>query len=146
MPVQSSITFPKNGYKFENINNNKLTIKGYAYSGGGRGIIRVDVSIDGGKTWKEAELLEGNEQNKNSSWAWTLWKLDIELPNFRDRFSDDEYDLINDISTFRFDDKKLKILCKAVDSSYNTQPKSYDNIWNIRGINNNAWDSVEIFL
>lgn len=142
MPVQSCITFPKNNYK---VNDNKITVKGYAYSGGGRGIIRVDVSIDGGKTWKEAELLEGKEQNKNSSWAWTLWNIDIDLPKFRDRFSDDEYDIINDISTFRFNDKKLKILCKAVDSSYNTQPQSYDYIWNVRGINNNAWHSVDLF-
>lgn len=33
-----------------------VTVKGYAYSGGGKGIIRVDVSIDGGKTWFNPEL------------------------------------------------------------------------------------------
>lgn len=27
-----------------------LTVKGYSYSGGGRGIVRVDVSIDGGES------------------------------------------------------------------------------------------------
>lgn len=37
-----------------------LTVRGYAYSGGGRGIIRVDVSIDGGKTWQDATLLDGS--------------------------------------------------------------------------------------
>lgn len=31
-------------------------VKGYAWSGGGQGIIRVDVSADGGKTWQDAEL------------------------------------------------------------------------------------------
>ena len=31
-------------------------VKGYAWSGGGQGIIRVDVSADGGKTWHTAEL------------------------------------------------------------------------------------------
>ena len=31
-------------------------VKGYAWSGGGQGIIRVDVSADGGKTWHDAEL------------------------------------------------------------------------------------------
>ena len=34
----------------------QVSLKGYAWSGGGRGIIRVDVSIDGGKTWQCAEL------------------------------------------------------------------------------------------
>ena len=31
-------------------------VKGYAWSGGGQGIIRVDVSADGGQTWHVAEL------------------------------------------------------------------------------------------
>lgn len=31
-------------------------VRGYAYSGGGRNIIRVDVSPDGGKTWHVATL------------------------------------------------------------------------------------------
>ena len=34
-----------------------VTVQGYAYSGGGREIIRVDVSLDGGKNWDQAELL-----------------------------------------------------------------------------------------
>lgn len=33
-----------------------MTVAGYAYSGGGRGIQRVDVSLDGGKTWTVAQL------------------------------------------------------------------------------------------
>jgi sulfite oxidase len=32
----------------------QVKISGYAASGGGRGIERVDVSVDGGKTWMEA--------------------------------------------------------------------------------------------
>lgn len=55
-PVQSAITSP---YPIYNKNSDQKTIvvnpgkplhvKGYSYSGGGRGIVRVDVSIDGGK-------------------------------------------------------------------------------------------------
>jgi hypothetical protein len=37
-------------------------IQGYAYSGGGRGIVRVDVSCDGGLNWKTASLTAGSEQ------------------------------------------------------------------------------------
>lgn len=37
-------------------NDESITVKGYAWSGGGRGIIRVDISPDGGKSWQEASL------------------------------------------------------------------------------------------
>ena len=33
-----------------------MKVRGYAYSGGGQAVIRVDVSIDGGETWTTAEL------------------------------------------------------------------------------------------
>ena len=37
-------------------------ITGFAYSGGGTGIVRVDVSVDGGESWKSATLTDGKEQ------------------------------------------------------------------------------------
>ena len=33
-------------------------MKGWAFSGGGRGIQRVDVSLDGGRSWTPAQTLE----------------------------------------------------------------------------------------
>lgn len=67
-PVQSAITFPMTGANVsiplqelqEAIaDGNKseksivaIPVRGYAYSGGGRGIVRVDVSGDGGKSWQ----------------------------------------------------------------------------------------------
>ena len=36
-------------------------IKGYAYNGGGRKVIRVEVSIDGGKTWALSKLTHPEE-------------------------------------------------------------------------------------
>ena len=33
-----------------------IQVHGYAFSGGGQSIIRVDVSADGGATWTTAEL------------------------------------------------------------------------------------------
>ncbi len=33
-----------------------LQVRGYAYSGGGHAIIRVDVSADNGRTWTTADL------------------------------------------------------------------------------------------
>ena len=60
------------------IPDNKLKVSGYAWSGCGRGIVRVDVSKDNGKTWLSAKLLNKYEYGK--AWAWTLWELEIEKP------------------------------------------------------------------
>lgn len=60
-PIQSVITVPGNkavvsAARLNNGSYEPLQVQGYSYSGGGRGIVRVDVSIDGGKTWKIAKL------------------------------------------------------------------------------------------
>lgn len=34
----------------------EVTVKGYALAGGGRAVVRVDVSADGGETWISADL------------------------------------------------------------------------------------------
>ena len=72
-------------------------ISGYAFSGGGRGIQRVDVSLDGGATWDQAEL--GCDRMKGSqAWSWTQW-------------------------TYMAPKGKLgqELAVKAIDESYNTQ-------------------------
>ena len=58
----------------------QVTVKGYAWSGGGRGIIRVEVSADGGKTWHQATL-RGIAQKLHRQWAWKLFEATIPLPN-----------------------------------------------------------------
>jgi len=54
-PVQSAICYPGNGDAIKR-DQEKLLIKGYAFSGGGKGIDNVLVSIDNGQTWLMAEL------------------------------------------------------------------------------------------
>ena len=36
--------------------NEPYTVKGYAYAGGGKKIIRVEISLDDGKSWRLAEI------------------------------------------------------------------------------------------
>ncbi|KAL2024890.1 hypothetical protein VTK56DRAFT_3589 [Thermocarpiscus australiensis] len=65
-----------------------IALQGYAYSGGGRAIARVDVSLDGGKTWDQAELVDdcaapadqGGGCFGNKSWAWKRWRYVGQLP------------------------------------------------------------------
>ena len=42
----------------------------YAYSGGGRGVARVDVSIDGGKTWEVATIKNGGWRHGDYTRTW----------------------------------------------------------------------------
>ena len=115
MPVQSCIV---EAYKKEEY----INVKGFAWSGGGRGIIRVDVSLDGGKSWSEATLKEGSDQPFNKFWAWTFWDLKV------------KHDKKNN----------FEIICKATDSSYNTQPENNNFSWNVRGLNNNSWHKIKL--
>ena len=46
-------------------------VQGWAWSGGGRGIARVDVSVDG-HHWAEAELSRPDGQSLTRTWAWLL--------------------------------------------------------------------------
>lgn len=46
-------------------------LQGWAWSGGGRGIARVDVSVDG-HHWAEAELSRPDGQSLTRTWAWQL--------------------------------------------------------------------------
>jgi hypothetical protein len=59
----------------------QVNFRGYALAGGGRGIERVDLSVDGGKTWLEAvrlprEHFPGEDHDpQRPNWAWVLWEL-----------------------------------------------------------------------
>jgi sulfite oxidase len=60
------------------------------------------------------------------NWAWTLWRAAIPVPK----------DTTGGV----------KLICRAVDANYNTQPESPDGIWNLRGVLNNAWHEVSFYV
>lgn len=53
-----------------------VVVSGWAMSGGGRAIVRVDVSADGGATWRDAELDSGGAALPRGAkdWAWKRWQ------------------------------------------------------------------------
>ncbi|CAL9769004.1 unnamed protein product [Musa acuminata subsp. burmannicoides] len=108
------------------VNQVKATIAGYAVSGGGRGIERVDISVDGGKTWLEAERYQRrnipyqSDDMNNDKWAWVLFKATVDIP------------------------ENAVIIAKAVDTASNVQPEKVDAIWNLRGILNTSWHKVQV--
>lgn len=139
MPVQSAICDPPDG-ELLTLQRSKsaIPIRGYAYSGGGKMIVRVDVSIDGGKTWLTANLLDQPKNpdgtvdftNRNHFWAWTRWSIEIPVPD----------------SIVKENGGHLEIVCRAFDSAYNSQPERADTIWNVRGVVNNSWHKVKLKL
>jgi sulfite oxidase len=91
------------------------SVRGYAVAGGGRTVGRVDVSVDGGRTWQKAEL-EGS-----GAWTWTLWKAEVSLlPGV------------------------AEIVVRAWDSAAQTQPERLETVWNAKGYMNNAWHRIAV--
>lgn len=77
-PIQSAICYPERDSLVMAKNSDEtITIKGYAFSGGGRKITRVDVSIDGGNNWHQSELKHDpdNDSDLYNTWCWTLWEV-----------------------------------------------------------------------
>nr|XP_027234030.1 probable sulfite oxidase, mitochondrial [Penaeus vannamei]XP_027234100.1 probable sulfite oxidase, mitochondrial [Penaeus vannamei] len=122
LPVISAICEPLEGGTVK-VKNGKVKLRGYAWSGGGRKIIRVDVSADGGKTWQAADPLESDESRHPRAWGWSLWSAEVPVSK---------------------KSGEVQLCVKAVDSQYNTQPENFENIWNLRGVLANAYHRVNI--
>ncbi|KAH8193879.1 hypothetical protein TruAng_011959 [Truncatella angustata] len=107
-----------------------VELQGYAYSGGGREIQRVDVSLDGGQTWGQATFLDDTHQEAGTKkWCWKRWTYQGALPETTDTQAG--------VATF---------VVKATDEAYNTQPQSYTSIYNLRGNLATAWHRLEVDL
>ncbi|AWP03016.1 putative sulfite oxidase mitochondrial [Scophthalmus maximus] len=131
LPIQSAITTPADGAVVDR-SEEEVTVKGYAWSGGGREVVRVDVSLDGGKTWHVARLRTNDKGQAaepspppGRAWAWKLWEVTAPLPT---------------------EAQELEIVCKAVDNSYNMQPDTVAPTWNLRGVLSNAWHRVKVTI
>jgi hypothetical protein len=99
-----------------------ITLNGVAWSGGGRKVERVDVSIDGGKNWQAAELYKPIEQRRNRHWAWTQFSMTLPLPeDAKERLRKGEQ-------------VHLDIVSKAMNSDFNVQPERMEPYWNARGV------------
>ncbi|KAK1500679.1 hypothetical protein CTAM01_06614 [Colletotrichum tamarilloi] len=142
MPITSAITTVRLGDWKATTNESsanedtgsvrEASLMGYAYSGGGRRIVRVDVSVDNGKTWDQAELLDepgAPPKTGHKSWAWKRWRYDGAIP----------------LGEPGEGTKKCTtLLVKATDEAYNSQPESYAAIYNQRGNLANAWHRLKV--
>ncbi|KAK5149658.1 hypothetical protein LTS14_010789 [Recurvomyces mirabilis] len=95
-----------------------IILRGYAFSGAGRSIVRVDISPDNGKTWQQAQIEDAKEQGQRS-WSWRLWSLAVPTRLLSGN-----------------------VCVKATDDGYNTQPESFTPYYNFRGNLANSWHRV----
>ncbi len=91
-------------------------VTGYAFAGDDRGIARVDVSADGGRHWRQAEL-----DGEASPWAWRHWRTIIDLSV-----------------------GETQITARAWDTTAALQPESAANLWNPKGYVNNSWARLRV--
>jgi sulfite oxidase len=129
MPVASAICEPAEGTALLP-GARQVSVKGWAWSGGGRAITRVDVSADGGKTWVVADIVAAPEDptpSQTRHWGWSLWQADVPLP-----------------APAAEGDGAVQLVCKAMDVACNTQPEEALAIWNFRGLANNSWHRVNV--
>ena len=91
-------------------------VHGYAFTGDQRGVARVEVSSDGGRTWVDAELDE-----PLSPWSWRLWSATLDLP-------------AGDVA----------VTVRAWDTTGATQPASPAQVWNPKGYVNNSCAQVRL--
>ncbi|KAH9947340.1 Oxidoreductase, molybdopterin-binding domain-containing protein [Amylocystis lapponica] len=94
------------------------TVEGYAYDGAGSKVQRVELTLDGGKTWRycSRRLLDAPLRHGVKHWAWAFWSCQVRLS-----------DLVN----------AEEISCRAFDNKKNTQPEHIT--WNLMGMMNNSW-------
>ncbi len=102
MPINSAICTPCQGQRLQ---AGSIKLAGWA-TASERSISRVDVSINGGRSWTPASL----EQNADAPSAWTLWQLHAELEK-------GEHELV----------------VRAWDDAMQTQPGEPDATWNFPG-------------
>jgi sulfite oxidase len=101
---------------FDTVAAGPVEVRGYAFAGGERHVARVDVSLDGGAHWAQAELLEDLGR-----WAWRHWRITVELPP-----------------------GEHEVLVRAWDSSAATQPEDEAALWNPKGYVNNARPRIRV--
>ncbi|KAA8499343.1 Nitrate reductase NADH 1 [Porphyridium purpureum] len=129
--INSAIGSPNHDERLDlSAGSKKYTMRGYAYSGGGRKVTRVEVSLNGGKTWELAAVDRPEEKFSHTAkfgrfYCWAFWTLEVD--------------------TFRFLESAIgpgEVMCRAWDESNNTQPAALT--WNLMGMGNNPHFRVKI--
>ncbi|KAJ3150085.1 hypothetical protein HDU86_006708 [Geranomyces michiganensis] len=135
--INSVIATPRDGTWVDVLaTTHKQRITGYAYSGGGRAIIAVELSLNMGESWFPADFKYPDASNENDAgerkaalaprhggkrWTWCHWSVEMEV-----------WRLMN----------AAEVWVRAIDCAHNTQPHRVT--WNLLGMMNNAIYRVQL--
>ena len=115
MPLNAAICVPASG---ASLSAGKVSIRGYAVAYG-RAISRVEVSVNGGRDWRQAEFADDPE----ARWGWRRWSLGVTLPKGRQH-----------------------LVVRAFDEAGQGQPERPDTMWNFAGYLCTAWHHVHVLV
>jgi len=124
--INSAMTCPDHGETLDLAKNigGTTQVGGYAYTGGGRRITRVEITTDGGVHWEVVSVRQIEKPTDHGMyWCWTWWTYDLPVA-----------DLVG----------CKEIWCRAWDESNNTQPN--DPTWNLMGMGNNQCFRIKVHL
>eukprot|EP00929_Paragymnodinium_shiwhaense_P073081 TRINITY_DN3714_c0_g1_i1.p2 TRINITY_DN3714_c0_g1~~TRINITY_DN3714_c0_g1_i1.p2 ORF type:complete len:241 (-),score=57.77 TRINITY_DN3714_c0_g1_i1:326-1048(-) len=128
MPVHSSVICPGPNETISAADalRDGIEVRGIALGGGGHRVARVDVSIDGGKTYTPAELDDhGMEKvhRRNYHWSWYWWSKKVTLTDDMKR------------QLAKGETVTLSVACRAMTEEGNTQPSRDDavSLYNLVG-------------
>ncbi len=93
-----------------------VPVRGYAIGTAGQSIELVEVSADGGVTWKSASLTSPRQP-----WTWSFWEAELTLPAGRH-----------------------ELVVRARDVTGDIQPADIASQWNVKGYMNTAWQRVAV--
>jgi len=95
------------------------TVAGYCYSGGGRKVIRVEISTDGGETWSLTTITKRETPTEYGKyWCWCFWEHEIDVQELWQK-------------------KGAELLCRGWDDAMNRQAPEI--VWNVMGMMNNSY-------
>jgi hypothetical protein len=83
------------------------------------------VSTDGGKTWSEVDELVMEDKPSGKVFSWTLWKFKLDTSKIQG---------------------KISIRVRAIDSKGDFQDGDLANLYNLRGILNNAPHEINFIV
>jgi sulfite oxidase len=115
MPLNAAICSPGTG---DSLPAGEVRIEGYAIAYD-RGISRVEVSVNGGREWRQATFADDSE----ARWGWRRWSLDTTLAKGRQH-----------------------LVVRAFDETGQGQPERPDTMWNFAGYLCTAWHRVHVLV
>jgi nitrate reductase (NAD(P)H) len=104
------------------VSDNTTTVSGYAYNGAGRPVHRVEVTLNGGRHWRMADIKRFEPVNEHGKeWCWVFWYCEVPISAISGA---------------------AEVCVRAWDDCQNCMAAL--PTWNLMGMMNNPWFRVKV--